>query len=541
MTGRARWWALAAVSLATLMSYLDNNVVNVALPTIQHSLHVSVSGLEWIVSSYLLVLGGLLLVGGRIADVYGRRRIFLIGLAVFTLSSLAAGLAGNTGELIAARAVQGLGAALVMPATLAIIAAAFTDTKERTAAIGIWAAVGALGLALGPAVGGLISQHLHWGWIFLLNVPLGVITFAIAIPFVAESRGEAELAPGARPLSLSARLDVPGLVTSALALFSLTYALIEGQDKGWTSPVILACFAFAAVIAGVFLRIEARSARPMVALPIFRSAAFSGGLGTMMIWSFGILGIYFFTSLYLQGNLGFSPTKAGLAFVPMALCLAVAAVLSPRVTGLLGNHRTVALGMAVMTVGLVLFARIGASATFASLLPGFVLFGLGAGLMNVPLTNAVIESAPTEQAGIASALLNASREVAGLLGVTVIGAVLRARQGAELRTGTQPGQAFIDGYHAGLWLTIGLLAVGVVLSYVTLRPRRSASPDPVAAGSAALGLADLVEEESLAPRGGPAAGALGHPAAGTLRHPAAGASGDAAPASGETHEVPAAG
>jgi EmrB/QacA subfamily drug resistance transporter len=505
MAERARWWALTAVSLATLMTYLDNNVTNVALPTIQHSLHLSVSGLEWIVSSYLLVLGGLLLVGGRVADVYGRRRMFLAGLVIFTLSSLAAGLAGSGGVLIAARAVQGLGAALVMPAALAIIVATFTDARERTAAIGISGAIGALGLALGPAIGGLVSQHFHWGWIFLINVPLGAVTLAISVPFIAESRGAqaASAAAGSRPATAAARLDVPGLISSALSLFALTYALIEGGDKGWTSPLITGAFAVAAVGAGIFLAIESRSAYPMIPLPIFRNAAFSGGIGTMMIWSFGVLGIYFFTSLYLQGNLGFSPSKAGLAFVPMALCLALAAALSPRVVPLLGGHRTVALGMAVMTVGLVLFAALGASATFSDLLPGFVLFGLGAGLMNVPLTNAVLDGVPSGQAGIASALFNASREVAGLLGVTVVGAVLRSSESAALRSGTHPAQAFIDGYHSGLWLTIGLLAAGVALSYVTLRPRpRSAEVSPAEVRvtdfeAAELGLAELVLGEPL--------------------------------------------
>jgi MFS family permease len=222
-----------------------------------------------------------------------------------------------------------------------------------------------------------------------------------------------------------------------------------------------------------------------------------------MIWSFGVLGIYFFTSLYLQGNLGFSPTKAGLAFVPMALCLALAAAMSPRVVPLLGSHRTVALGMAVMTVGLVLFAFLGATATFTSLLPGFILFGLGAGLMNVPLTNAILEGVPTERAGVASALFNASREVAGLLGVTVVGAVLRSTEGAALRSGTHPAQAFIDGYHSGLWLTIGLLAAGVVLSYVTLRTKRPrqrlAATGSVGMQAAELGLAELVLGEPLEP------------------------------------------
>jgi EmrB/QacA subfamily drug resistance transporter len=452
---------------------------------------VSQSGLEWIVSSYLLVLGGLLLVGGRVADVYGRRRLFFAGLVIFTLSSLAAGLADSGGTLIAARAVQGLGGALLMPTTLAILAATFTNVKERTAAIGIWAAVGALGLALGPVVGGLVSQHLHWGWIFLINVPIGVITAVIAIPSIAESHGRT---------GAGARLDIPGLVSSAVALFALTYALIEGQDKGWSSALIIASFAVAAVAAGLFLAVEARSEYPMVPLRIFRSAIFSGGLGTMMIWSFGVLGIYFFTSLYLQQIVGFSPTKAGLAFVPMALCLAVAAIASARVTAVLGSHRTVALGMAVMTVGLVLFARLGADATFGGLMPGFVLFGLGAGLMNVPLTNAIVEAVPTTQSGIASALLNASREIAGLLGVTVVGAVLSSSEGSALRSGVHPAQAFVNGYHAGLWLTIGLLAAGVVLSYVTLRLRKpAAGPAPAGLEAAELGLAELVLGEEFAP------------------------------------------
>jgi EmrB/QacA subfamily drug resistance transporter len=465
---RTKWVALAAVSLANFMAYLDNNVTNVAIPTIQRDLHLSVAGLEWIVSSYLLVLAGLLLVGGRVADVYGRRRVFLIGLAVFTLSSLAAGLASNGGLLIGARAVQGLGAAMLMPTSLAIILATFKDAKERTAAIGIWGGVGALALALGPVIGGIISQHIHWGWIFIINVPVGVVTLVIALPSIAESRAE-RLADGGT--SLLRQLDFPGLVTSALALFSLTYALIEGQDKGWTSTQILAAFGIAFVALAAFLAIETRSQYPMVSLPIFRSREFSGGTVTMMIWGFGILGIYFFTSLYLQGILGFSPTKAGLAFVPMALCVAVFSVTAPRVVAVLGGHRTVALGMLVMAVGLVLFARIGAGAGYGSLMPGFILFGAGAGLMNVPLTNAIMDAAPAAHAGVASALLNTSREVSGLLGVTLLGAVLRSRESSSLRGGASSGTAFIDGYHAALWVTIALLAVGVVLSYLTLRPR----------------------------------------------------------------------
>jgi EmrB/QacA subfamily drug resistance transporter len=463
-----RWWALAAMSLAAFMAYLDNNIVNVAIPTIQRSLHLSVSGLEWVVSSYLLTLAGLLLVGGRLADVHGRRRVFLAGLVVFTLSSLAAGLAGSGGVLIASRAVQGIGAALLMPATLAVIMAAFTDIRERSMAIGIWAAASALALAAGPALGGLISQHLHWGWIFLINVPVGVITFAIAIVYVSESRED----------SVVRRLDLPGLVTSALSLFALTYALIEGNVSGWTAPPILGSFAVAAASAAAFGVIEARTAHPMVDLSMFRRREFSGGTGTMMIWAFGILGIYFFTSLYLQQTLGFSPVKAGLAFVPMALCVAVFASVAPGVEARAGAHRTVAFGMLLMVVGLVLFARLGQHAGYDSLLPGFMLFGAGAGLMNVPLTNAAMQATPAARAGIASALLNASREVAGLLGITVIGAVLRTRQAASLRAGADPVHAFLDGYHTGLLVTIALMVAGVVVSYLTLRPRGRAVSEP---------------------------------------------------------------
>ncbi|MGH3287557.1 MAG: MFS transporter [Streptosporangiaceae bacterium] len=384
------------------------------------------------------------------------------------------GLAGSADVLIASRAIQGVGAALLMPATLAIIMAAFTDIRERTMAIGIWAAVGALALAGGPALGGVISQHFRWGWIFLINVPLGVITFAVALRDVRESRESAAVR----------RLDPPGLVTSALGLFALTYALIEGNVRGWTSPVIRGAFALAAVTVAVFLAIESRTARPMVDLSVFRSREFSGGTGTMMIWALGILGIYFFTSLYLQQTLGFSPVKAGLAFVPMALCVAVFAALAPRVQARAGEHRTVAFGMLLMVVGLVLFARLGLNVSYAALLPGFMLFGAGAGLMNVPLTNAVMNATPAARAGIASALLNASREVAGLLGITVIGAVLSTRRAAALRSGADPVHAFLDGYHTGLLVTIALMAAGVVVSYLTLRPRAGAAGS-AAAGSAA--------------------------------------------------------
>src|ERR1035441_4751116 len=283
-----RWWTLVAVGLATFMTYLDNNVTNVAIPTIQRSLHLSIAGLEWVVSSYILVFAGLMLAGGRLADVYGRRRLFTIGLSVFTLASLGAGLAGSGDVLIGFRLVQGLGAALVVPTTLAIIVATFDDIRERTTAIGAWTAIGAMALAFGPLIGGFISQHLHWGWIFFINVPIGAVTLAIALASMRESRDP----------SVVRRLDVPGLSASAIALFSLTYGLIEGHDKGWTSALILGAFALAAVSATAFGIVESRTTHPMVDTRLFRSRAFSGGTITMMLWAFGVFAIYFFPPIY---------------------------------------------------------------------------------------------------------------------------------------------------------------------------------------------------------------------------------------------------
>jgi EmrB/QacA subfamily drug resistance transporter len=475
-----RWWTLVAVGLATFMTYLDNNVTNVAIPTIQRSLHLSITGLEWVVSSYILVFAGLLLAGGRLADVYGRRRLFIIGLSVFTVASLGAGLAGSGDVLIGFRLLQGLGAALVVPTTLAIIVATFDNVRERTTAIGAWTAIGAMALALGPLIGGFISQHLHWGWIFFINVPVGAITLVIALASIRESRDS----------SVVRRLDVPGLVTSAVALFSLTYALIEGHDQGWTSTLILGAFALAATAATAFGIVESRTTHPMVEMSLFRSRVFSGGTVTMMLWAFGIFGIYFFTSIYLQNILGFSPTMAGLAFVPMALCMALFASLAGPVSRLLRAHQTVALGMVIMAAGLYLVSRLGGGASYASLMPGFLMLGAGAGLMNVPLTNAIMQAMPADRSGMASALLNASREIAGLLGITVIGAVLRSRQGASLHHGATATRAFLDGYQAGLLVTVALVAAGAIVSYAALRRMPHATPP---ASVAADDVAELAE------------------------------------------------
>nr|BFE56712.1 MFS transporter [Dactylosporangium thailandense] len=464
---RNRWLALVAVALGTFMTYLDNNVVNVALPSIQRDLHLSISGLEWIASAYILVFAGLLLVGGRVADVFGMRGMFFIGLGVFTAASVAAGLAGSQEVLIGARALQGVGAALLTPTALALLTELFPDPKERGAAVGIWGGVGALALAIGPMTGGFLSQHASWGWIFLINAPIGVATAVL---------GALTLPAGRRSTDRS--LDLPGLATSALALFALTYALIEGESKGWASGTILGAFALAAFAAIGFVVIELRTEHPMVDLKFFRMRVFSGGLATMGLWAFGVFGIYFFTAIFLQNVLGFSPTEAGSAFVPMALVMAVMATVAPRLEARFGAGPTVAAGMALMAAGVGALATVGEGAGYTDLLPWFLVFGLGGGLL-VPLNNVILGALPQGRAGIASGMLNVSREVFGLLGITILGAILSNRQGAA---SGEPLHRFLAGYQFSLVVAAALVAAGVPIALVMLRrittPRTPAAVAP---------------------------------------------------------------
>jgi EmrB/QacA subfamily drug resistance transporter len=450
-------WALVSVALATFMTYLDNNIVNVAIPDIQQELGLSTAGIEWVVSGYILTFAGLLLAGGRLADAFGRRRLFMIGLTVFTLSSLFAGFADGASVLVAARALQGIGAALVTPTTLAIISATFADPRERNAAIGVWGGVGALALAVGPVLGGYLTQYVSWEWIFWINVPIGIATLMLGAWSIQESREEE-----------ARRLDVPGVVLSTVSLFALTWALIEGHDRGWTSAGILGAFGVAAASALAFVVVEGRVAEPMVDVSLFRRREFSGGIVALMLWAFGIFGIYFFTSLYLQGVLGFSPTKAGLAFVPMALLMAGTAVVSDRIAARFGTYRSTGVGMVAMGVAVGSIAFLGEGASFLSLMPAFAVIGVTSG-MTIPLTATVIGVTPTAQAGVASGVFNASREVAGLLGITVIGAVLTSRQGVALAAGHTPVEAFLSGYRAGILLAGVLVVAGGVVAFAALR------------------------------------------------------------------------
>jgi EmrB/QacA subfamily drug resistance transporter len=452
-----RRWTLIAVALATFMTYLDNNIINVAIPTIEHSLHLTQSGVEWVVSAYILMFAGLLLAGGRLADVFGQKRLFIAGLSIFTAASLLAGFVGQVDLLIASRALQGVGAALVTPTTLAILSAAYPEPAERARAVGAWSAAGAVALAVGPLLGGILSQHVNWHWIFFINVPVGIGTLwlgARVIPAVDQ--------PAHR------RIDTQGIAASAAALLTLTYALIQGPQIGWTSPTIIAALTATVIAAIAFVTVERHAQDPMLDLSLFANRTFTGATIALMLWAFGLFGIYFFTSLYLQQVLRFSATTAGLVFVPMAVLMIIGAAISDRIAARYQAHRTVATAMVLMGAGILSISLLGAHATFIELMPGMAIIGIGGGL-TIPLTSTILDSMPTERAGVASGVFNASREVAGLLGITIIGVILRARQTSEIHAGHPATVAFLSGYRLGLIVAGLLVCTGGIAAWLALR------------------------------------------------------------------------
>ena len=357
-----KWLTLAAVAFGLFMIMLDNTVVNVALPSIQRDLGLGLSELEWIVTGYALTFAALMLTGGKLADLLGRRLIFVVGLAVFTLSSLFCGLADSGDVLIAARIVQGVGAALMNPATLSIISATFPP-EQRGMAIGIWAGVSALALALGPLVGGLITEHIDWSWIFYINVPVGIVAIAASLLLIRESRDESEVQ----------RLDLPGLLASGVGLFALTYALIEANTYGWTSARILGLFAVAAGALALFILLEHRGRVPMLDLSLFRSGTFAGANLVVLLVALAMFGVFFFVSLYMQNILGFSAVEAGAAFLPMTVLIILLAPVAGRASDRIGSRWLLTAGMTLVGIQLLYFSRLGVDESFWSLLPGLLL------------------------------------------------------------------------------------------------------------------------------------------------------------------------
>ncbi|MEU7989362.1 MFS transporter [Streptosporangium canum] len=435
---------LLVVGLAGFVTTLDNTVVTVALPTLQAELGASLAALEWVVTGYVLTFAGLMLAGGRLADVYGRRRVLVAGLAVFTAASLAAGLATSAGVLVAARLVQGCGAALILPAMLAVVSVG-NDDRQRSAGVAVWMASGAGALALGPVVGGYLTQHFHWSWVFLLNVPLGVLVIALAVVAVPESRDES-----------AARVDVPGVATSVVVLSAGTFALTFGAELGWTSPAIVAAAAVTVVAAAVFVTVERFGADPMVDLALFRARAFTGGVIAQVLWGLGVNGVFFFTALFLQGVLGFSPTMSGLAFVPLALLVVAVTPLVPYIERRLGAGRTVALGLLLVAGGMAAVGFLRPGDGWADLLPAVCVIGVGSAL-TMPLGSAVLGAVPESRAGVAGGVFSVAREMSGLFGIAVVGVIVSG------------SASFTTGYATGLLTAAALVVVGAAVSLVTLR------------------------------------------------------------------------
>jgi EmrB/QacA subfamily drug resistance transporter len=455
-----KWWTLAAVAFGLFMIMLDNTIVNVALPSIQRSLHMSLSSLEWIVTAYALTFAALLITGGKLGDLYGRKRMFIAGLVVFTLASLACGLAPNAGFLIGARAVQGIGAALMNPATLSIITATFPP-KERGQAIGIWAGVSALALAIGPLIGGLIVDNINWHWIFYVNIPVGVVGVLVSRWVIAESRDT----------SHEQSIDLPGLVTSGGALLALSYALIEGNKHGWGSPGIIGLFVGSAVLLAVFIWLELRQRLPMLDLGLFKIGSFAGANIVAMLVSLGMFGVFFFISLYVQNVLGYSPTKAGAIFLPMTILIILIAPIAGKLSDRVGSRWLMGAGMAILGVSLLLYQRIGLHTGFWSLLPQLVLGGIGMALTMSPMTSAAMGSVPTDKAGVGSGVLNSFRQVGGSLGIALMGAILLTYQ-HPTKSKVVAAQQFVNGLHAALLVSafIAFAAAAVAVVMVRTKP-----------------------------------------------------------------------
>jgi EmrB/QacA subfamily drug resistance transporter len=454
-----KWWTLGAVAVGLFMIMLDNTIVNVALPSIERSLHMSISSLEWIVTAYALTSAALLIPGGKLGDMYGRRKMFMFGLAIFTLASLACGLAPSAGFLIGARAVQGIGAALMNPATLSIITATFPP-KERGQAIGIWAGVSALALAIGPLLGGLIVDNINWHWIFYVNVPVGVVGIVVSRFFISESRDT----------SHEQSIDLPGLVTSGLALLALSYALIEGNKHGWMSAEILGLFAGAAVLLASFVLLEMRQRLPMLDLSLFRIGSFAGANLVAMLVSLGMFGVFFFVSLYVQNVLGYSPTKAGAIFLPMTVLIILVAPIAGKLSDRIGSRWLMGAGMSTLGVSLLLYQRIGLHTGFWSLLPQLLLGGVGMALTMSPMTSAAMGSVPVDKAGVGSGVLNSFRQVGGSLGIALMGAILLSYAHP---TGSKQvaSQQFVNGLHAALAVSAVITFAGAAVAILLVRTR----------------------------------------------------------------------
>jgi EmrB/QacA subfamily drug resistance transporter len=472
-----RWKALAVLGVAYLMVVLDVSIVNVALPSIQKDLNFSTENLQWVISAYALTFGGFLLLGGRAGDLLGRRRLFMIGLVLFSGFSLACGLATSDGMLIAFRALQGFGGAILSPSVFSIVSVTFREGAERNKALGILGAIAGSGAAIGVLTGGVLTEYAGWEWIFFVNVPIGLGALFLVPMFVRESRAD----------DLTRHFDTAGAVTVTASLMLLVYGLTQSTNVGWSSARTIGVLVGSAVLMGVFILIEMRSRSPLVPLGFFRRRTPTGaniigfGLGTM------VFGMFFLLSLYMQQVLGFSALKTGVGYLAVALTAVVASGVAQALSTRLSVKPVLITGLLLLGAGLVYFTQVSVGGTYvADLLPGFLLIGVGLGFSFVPVSIAALAGVTGRDAGLASGLINTSQQIGGALGLAILTTVATTHTNNLLAEGERAPAALTSGFSLAFWAGVGFAALSILATVFALRREDlrmpTAEPEPEPAG-----------------------------------------------------------
>ena len=462
-----RWLAFGVLCLGALMIVLDTTIVNVALPSIRESLSFTETSLAWVVNAYILTFGGFLLLGGRLGDLYGHRRLFLLGIALFTLASFACGLSGSQSVLVTARAVQGIGGAVADAVALSLMMNLFTEPAERAKAMGVFGFVCAGGGSVGVLLGGLLTSALSWHWVFLVNVPIGVLVAVLTLRLLPATRN--------RNREAQRHLDAGGAITVTAALLLAVYAVVNGNTAGWTSVRTLGLLAVALMLFAVFLYIEARVRAPLMPLRLFRLRNLSTANAVGVLWAAAMFAWFFLSALYMQLVLGYSPMQVGLAFLPANIIMAVFSVgLSAKLVMHFGYRPPLVAGLGLAAIGLLLFARAPLHGNFLlDVLPGMILLGIGAGIAFNPVLMAAMNDVEPNESGLASGIVNTAFMLGGALGLAVLASLAAGRTGSLLRAGHDPLAALNGGYHLAFLLGACCAAIAAALGTVFLRGRTS--------------------------------------------------------------------
>ncbi|MEV0270203.1 MFS transporter [Hamadaea sp. NPDC050747] len=470
---RRRWLALVVIAIAQLMVVLDATIVNIAMPSAQEALNISQADRQWIVTAYTLAFGGLLLLGGRIADFAGRKRVLLIGLAGFALASALGGVAQNGAMLFAARALQGVFGALLAPAALSLITVTFTEVKERAKAFGVFGAISGGGAAVGLILGGLLTQYLDWRWCLLVNIPVAAIAILLAIPIVRESKAHG-----------NTKYDIPGAVLSTAGLVTLVYGFTKAAEDGWTSGVTLTLFAISAVLLVAFVVVEVRSEHPLLPMRVVLQRNRGGSYLTSVTLGAGMMGMFLFMTYYFQGTLQYSPLKSGVAYLPFSAGIILTAGLGSAILPKVGPRVMMTVGALLATGGMLWLTQLKADSSYPKLImPALVIMAVGMACCFVPLGNTALSGVSEHDAGVASAMINTSQQVGGSLGVAVLNTVFTtavANYIVDNGGPTPQNQALgaIHGYNVAFTVSAVLLAVSAVITFVMIRRDRTNSAVP---------------------------------------------------------------